>query len=138
MLQTIVGNCRGFLLKATKASCFKLVNARPITWFLCCDYRSAMDSIVFKEMKQYLSDIVTASHDRSSAADRGSEASGGRGGSESEENVRAAHVELLNLFTEVAGIVRQKSRAQTYTNHCYTVDRHSKTVIVDVCKGDSC
>lgn len=40
------------------------------------------------------------------------------------------YVELVSLFTDVAGIVRDKSGFRIITNFCYTVDRNSKPVFI--------
>ena len=40
------------------------------------------------------------------------------------------YVELISLFTDVAGIVRDKSGFRIITNFCYTLNRDSKPVII--------
>lgn len=40
-------------------------------------------------------------------------------------------LEIIKLFTDVAGIVREKSDWKIYTNHCFSVNRASNMVYID-------
>ena len=40
------------------------------------------------------------------------------------------YVELVSLFTDVTGVVRDKSGFRIITNFCYTLNRDSKLVII--------
>jgi len=46
-------------------------------------------------------------------------------------------VNLLDLLTDVAGIMRDTSRSTQYANLCYTVDRNSQPVFIDIFKPSS-
>lgn len=48
-----------------------------------------------------------------------------------------AIVSLVDLFTDVAGMVREKSGGRITTNHSYTLNRHSKTVVIDIVRPPS-
>jgi len=41
-------------------------------------------------------------------------------------------VNLLDLLTDVAGIMRDTSRSTQYANLCYTVDRNSQQMVIDI------
>lgn len=43
-----------------------------------------------------------------------------------------AQVEIIALFTDVAALTKEKSQHKVYTNHCYTLNKSSKTVVIDV------
>jgi len=43
-------------------------------------------------------------------------------------------VNLLDLLTNVAGIMRDTSRSTQYANLCYTVDRNSQQIVIDIFK----
>jgi len=47
-------------------------------------------------------------------------------------NNPVVRVELLDLLTDVAGIMRETSRATQYANLCYTTDRNSKQIFLDM------
>jgi len=46
-------------------------------------------------------------------------------------------VNLLDLLTDVAGIMRDTSRSTQYANLCYTVDRNSQPFFIDIFKPSS-
>jgi len=46
-------------------------------------------------------------------------------------------VNLLDLLTDVAGIMRETSRSTQYANLCYTVDRNSQQIFIDIFKPSS-
>jgi len=46
-------------------------------------------------------------------------------------------VNLLDLLTDVAGIMRDTSRSTQYANLCYTVDRNSQQIFIDIFKPSS-
>jgi len=52
-----------------------------------------------------------------------------------EKSVR--RVNLLDLLTDVAGIMRDTSRSTQYANLCYTVDRNSQQIFIDIFKPSS-
>ena len=43
---------------------------------------------------------------------------------------RSPYVELISLFTDVTGVVRDKSGFRIIANFCYTLNRDSKPVII--------
>lgn len=43
-----------------------------------------------------------------------------------------AHVELIDMLTDLAGVVREKSRFCIYPNYCYTVNSKSKPVVLSL------
>lgn len=47
-------------------------------------------------------------------------------------NLLNGQAELTNLFTDVAALTREKSQFKIYTNYCYTVDRSSKPVVIEI------
>lgn len=113
---------------------------------------------MFREMKNYLQDLLTvtklgnqpASSDHSSGADgaypmanaREYNSEGGGLGKPSAGllaitcepyvKIPRPHVELVTLYQDVAGLTREKSQFKVYTNHCYTLNRHSRYVVFDI------
>ena len=45
---------------------------------------------------------------------------------------KKTQVELTNFFTDVAALTRRESQLKVYTNYCYTVNRNSKPIVIDI------
>jgi len=56
---------------------------------------------------------------------------------EEREDKPVKRVNLLDLLTDVAGIMRDTSRSTQYANLCYTVDRNSQQIFIDIFKPSS-
>jgi len=56
---------------------------------------------------------------------------------EEREDKPVMRVNLLDLLTDVAGIMRDTSRSTQYANLCYTVDRNSQQIFIDIFKPSS-
>jgi len=48
------------------------------------------------------------------------------------ENSVIMRLNLLDLLTDVAGIMRYTSRSTQYANLCYTIDRNSQQIFIDI------
>jgi len=44
----------------------------------------------------------------------------------------AQRVELVDLLTDVAGVMREKFQSKQYFNLCYSVNRESKQIFIDL------
>jgi len=53
------------------------------------------------------------------------------------EDKPVMRVNLLDFLTDVAGIMRDTSRSTQYANLCYTVDRNSQQIFIDIFKPSS-
>ena len=108
------------------------LNNNDVIWF----HRSLQESIVFREMRKYLSSLL---HRNVSISDQSDDqlvdTQDGEGGGPPAKVIRLTkktQVELTNLFTDVAALTRRESRLKVYTNHCYTVNRNSKPIVIDI------
>ena len=41
-------------------------------------------------------------------------------------------IDVLDAFIDVSALVREKSRFSQYTNHCYTMDKDSKRLVIEL------
>ena len=41
-------------------------------------------------------------------------------------------IDVLDAFIDVSALVREKSRFSQYTNHCYTMDKNSKRLVIEL------
>ena len=46
-------------------------------------------------------------------------------------------VELVSMLTDLSGLVREKSSFTQYLNYCYTINRHSRLVYLDILPTDA-
>lgn len=42
------------------------------------------------------------------------------------------HVDIVHLFTDVAGLTREQSQFGIYPNYCYTMKAHTKKLVIDI------
>jgi len=122
------------------------INLREFIYVIC---RSPRKSIVFKCLSRYLRDTFVASHSVIFSSPN-------RAGRALDENDNAItinkscndthlmheevmfasakfpNVELIDLVTDVAGLVREGSQCTQYMHHCYTVSPNTKPVVLQV------
>ena len=101
-------------------------------WF----HRSFQESIVFREIRKYLSSLLHGNVSISNQSnDQLVDTQDGEGGGPPAKVIRLTkktQVELTNLFTDVAALTRRESQLTVYTNHCYTVDKNCKPIVIDI------
>jgi len=87
---------------------------------LTSDYRSKILTLATNS-----SDDITEQTDRQMSTDNSvlSDSSNSLSSRQREKSVMT--VDVLDLLTDVAGIMRDTSRSTQYANLCYTVDRNS-------------
>lgn len=104
-------------------------------------HRSPQKGIVFKTMREYIHSTIhlgelyskrSAQEPSTDAKDEAKTVQLQAGKSETLE-IRP-QVELVKMFTDVSGEVREKSQFKLYTNHCYTVNKDSKPVVIEILK----
>ena len=94
-------------------------------------------------MKRHLQDIYNASKETTFQSFKSGMATPGKTNmlvtvkSEASVTMKKPRIELTALLTDVAALTREKSQFKVYTNHCYSVNRHSKPVVVEICLSDS-
>lgn len=114
---------------------------------MCFRCRSPQEGVVFQTMRKYLHSIshlgVRRSHDNTHEQTTASNDQANQLLPPAEKYQKftktRAIVELVTMFTDVAGEVREKSQFKVYTNHCYTVNKDSKPVVIEILDTwDSC
>ena len=88
--------------------------------------RSPMTNITFKVMMEYLNDICKVCEQYRCRNSIGP------------STPLLPHVKLTTLLIDVAGLTRHKSEFRLYPSHHYTLNRHSKSVIIDVRPSHNC
>ena len=87
-------------------------------------------------MRKYLSSLLHGNVSISNQSnDQLVDTQDGEGGGPPAKVIRLTkktQVELTNLFTDVAALTRRESQLKVYTNHCYTVDKNRKPIVIDI------
>jgi len=99
---------------------------------LTSDYRSKLLAPDFSS-----SDDVTEQTDRQMSTDYSVLPDSSHSMSSRQREKPVMRVNLLDLLTDVAGIMRYTSRSTQYANLCYTVDRNSQQIFIDIFKPSS-
>ena len=93
---------------------------------------------MFEEMRKYLQDRVNSSHQQKSSGDCDSAMALVPLSSSQLSAQKTSHlIEITALFTDVSALTREKSPRSgycIYPNLRYTVNKHSKPVVIDLCK----
>ena len=92
---------------------------------------------MFKGLSEYLADLCRSDDIQQTSANRKSEydledVAGSVALASFSTQQRKSRVDLISLFIDLAGYVREKSQFTQFLNYCYAVDKESKRVVLEI------
>ena len=96
-------------------------------------FRSPRENFLFRIIGQYITDIVANKRDKIlNHKEQDDPGSWPTKQLNPEDGRCTVTVDVLDMFVDVSALVREKSGFTQYTNHCYTVNKDTERLIIEL------